>query len=128
MFTSGKARRFKSQPLLQSRPTATILLIQSADADFAGVAYYASLPQLQSPGFSFFYYRIIFLIFIKLWGFWILPGAPLSRPKSSQELRTCGDHRPFLRRYQVAGGDNTIAPGEFLKSLNYNRGTTAAPW
>jgi hypothetical protein len=51
-----------------------------------------------------------------LWVFWVLPGNPLSSPKSSQELRVCGDYRPFLRRYWVAGGDGIIAPGEFLKS------------
>jgi hypothetical protein len=45
-----------------------------------------------------------------------LPGNPLSIPKSSQELRVCGDYRPFSRRYWVVGGDGMIASGEFLKS------------
>ena len=48
--------------------------------------------------------------------FWILPGNPLSSLKNSQELRVCGGYRPFSRRYWVASGNSTIAPGEFLKN------------
>ncbi len=47
-------------------------------------------------------------------------GNLLSSPNSGQELRVCGDYRPFLRRYKVVDGDSTIAPDEFPKSLcNY---------
>jgi hypothetical protein len=33
------------------------------------------------------------------WVFWILPDNSPDSPKSSENLRVCGDHRPFLRRY-----------------------------
>jgi hypothetical protein len=52
-----------------------------------------------------------------VWVFWILPGNPLCIPKSSQELRVCGDYRPFSRRHWVVGEDGMITSGEFLKSL-----------
>ena len=48
--------------------------------------------------------------------FRILPDNPLSGPKSSEDVRVCGDHRPFWHRYWVASGDSKIVPGEFLKS------------
>jgi len=51
--------------------------------------------------------------------FCISPDNSLDSPKSSEGLLFCGDHRPFLRRYWIGGGDGTIAPGEFLKSLDY---------
>jgi hypothetical protein len=41
----------------------------------------------------------------------------LSGPKSSTDVRVCGDHSPLLRRYEVGDGGSLIAPGEFLKSL-----------
>lgn len=53
--------------------------------------------------------------------FGILPDTLHNGPKCSEDLHVCGGPGPFLRCYWVAGGDSTIAPGEFLKSQKDKR-------